>query len=99
MKSALILGDERPHEDALVQMRERGNYWAAYQNHDMGHPQLGHLQFIKYGPGCTFVSPPEPCPDTVHGLGWRYVFVGIVDLATGDIVEYGPAAPAEPSTP
>ena len=50
MKSALILGDERPHEDALVQMRERGNYWAAYQNHDMGHPQLGHLQFIKYGP-------------------------------------------------
>jgi len=88
--SKTILGDDKPCDEALAQMRERGGSWAAYQNVDMGHSQLGHLQFIKYGPGCTFATPPPKCPDTAVGFGWRYTFVGVVDLATGNIVEYVP---------
>lgn len=99
MKVAKRLSDQRVHDEALAQMDQRGGTWAAYENHDLGSGQVGHLQFIKYGPGCTFATPPEKCPDTSVGFGWRYVFVGVVDLATGTIVEYTPAAPAESSTP
>ena len=52
---------------------------AVYQNHDMGHSLLGHLQFLKIGEGCTFQSPPERMPDTAKFIGWRYVFVGFAD--------------------
>lgn len=84
--TAKILGNERPTDEALTEMCDRGGSWACYQNHDLGASNVGHLQFIKYGPDCTFKTPPAKCPDTQHALGWRYVFVGIVDLETGDIV-------------
>jgi len=61
--------------------------WYAYQNHDLGHPGIGHLQFLAVGPGCTFKTPPERYPDTQHGLGWRYILVGKVNLETGAIEE------------
>jgi hypothetical protein len=61
--------------------------WYAYQNHDLGHRELGHLQFLAVGPGCTFKEPPPRCPDTQHGLGWRYLLVGRVNLATEKIEE------------
>jgi hypothetical protein len=80
-----VLGDERPDEKALEQMRERGGSWFAYQNVDMGHLQLGHLRFMRCGPGCTFEVPPEKHPDTRELIGWRYVLIGEVNLLTGAI--------------
>lgn len=59
--------------------------WYAYQNRDMGHPQLGHLQFLHCGPGNTFKTPPNRMPDTARSLGWRYLLVGVVNLSTGSI--------------
>jgi len=79
--------DRAVHEDPLSQMRERGGDWYAYQNHDMGHPELGHLAFMKCGPGCTFEEPPGKHPDTPGKIMWRYVLVGRVDLDEGKVVD------------
>ena len=71
--------------EALATMRERGKGWAVYQNMDMGHPDLGRLQFLQYGEGCTHVTPPSRCPDTHVGSGWRYCYIGLVHLETGTV--------------
>jgi len=89
-----LIGDTKPGPEALADMRKfaaatPGTTWAAYQNHDMGHPNLGHLQFLAVGPGCTFKTPPRNSPDTPSGLGWRYLHVGTVNLETGEIEEAG----------
>lgn len=79
------------HTAVLDQIRERGGRWAVYENQDMGHPDQGQLQFIKYGPGCTYPTPPPHAPDTeAWGLGWRFRHAGYVDLVTGKIVEHEP---------
>lgn len=80
-----IEGEEplKAEPDALAQMKERGGTWAAYQNIALDSADRGRIQFIKYGPGCTFEKPPEKCPDTKVSLGWKYAFVGLVDLETG----------------
>lgn len=73
-------------------LKNRGGTWAAYQNVDLSSAGIGHIQFIKYGPGCTFERPPMKCPDTSSGgLGWRYAHVGYVDLVKGLVVEAEPA--------
>jgi hypothetical protein len=65
-------------------MRHAGGTWACYENHDLSSPSVGHLQFLKVGPGCTYETPPRQYPaDTAMGLGWRYRYVGMVDLETG----------------
>jgi len=73
--------------EPLDQLRARGGTWAVYQNVAMDSAAFGHVQYIKYGPGCTFERPPEKCPDTSAGLGWKYKHVGFVDLAQGRIVD------------
>lgn len=79
------------HPEALKTMRERGGRWAAYQNHALDHVDVGRLQFLQYGPECTFKKPPERAPDTAScGMGWRYLHVGFVDLTTGDVVQEEP---------
>lgn len=86
MEAKLILDTDRPDASALEAMRERGGTWAAYQNHDMGHRDLGGLAFLKIGPGCTNVTAPKHYPDgTSVGMGWRYLFAGYVNLETGAI--------------
>ena len=87
MMGKRLMGDARPDDASLTTMRERGGKWAAYQNHDMGHPALGHLTFLQYGGTCTYKLPPERHPDTPQMIGWRYTFVGGVDLDTGGITE------------
>lgn len=86
MNSKLI-GDIKPHPEALQKMRDIGGNWSCFQNHDLGHHDLGHLKFLKYGKGCTFETPPDPLPDTQTEINWRYVFVGLVNLETGEIEE------------
>ena len=73
--------------EPLETMRERGGSWAAYQNVAMDSADVGRLQFIKFGEGCTHTTPPEKCPDTSASPGWKYRFVGIVNLDTGEIAK------------
>ena len=82
-----LIGEARPTDEALQQMRERGGNWCAYQNHDLGSIEIGGLRFLQVGPGCTYQKPPERYPDTQFGLGWRYLLVGVVNLETGDVEE------------
>jgi hypothetical protein len=82
---AKLTGDAKVEPEPLEQMRKLGGSWAAYQNVSMDSRDLGRLQFIKFGPGCTHEKAPEKCPDTQAGLGWKYAHVGTVDLTTGEI--------------
>lgn len=72
--------------EALQQMKDRGGSWAAYENKALDSSNCGHLQFLKVGEGCTFPTPPTMYPtDNKHGMGWRYHYVGMVDLTNGEI--------------
>ena len=86
------LGDEKVHPDALEQMKSSPyNYadtrWAAYQNHDLGHRDCGHMQFMAVGPKNTFKEAPDKYPDSHLGIGWRYLHIGWVNLETGNITQ------------
>jgi hypothetical protein len=89
MRSVKLVGDESVHPDALQQMRDSGltGVWFVYQNHALDHSQLGQLRFLCCGPERTFREPPDRYPDTKHGLGWPYVLVGQLELATGEITD------------
>lgn len=81
-----LLGNARPSDELLADLRQRGGAWAAYQNVDMSSAGLGHLKFLKVGDECTFKLPPEVLPDGPDGsINWRYYYVGILDLETGAI--------------
>jgi hypothetical protein len=86
----LILGTVKPDATVLAILRERlkpGQTWFAFQNHPMDSADLGRLQFLCCGSGCTFTDPPARMPDSHLGIGWRYLLVGKVDMETGEIVE------------
>lgn len=86
-----MIGDEKVSSEALQQMRESEynhevTRWAAYQNHALDSTNCGHLQFLAVGPGNTCKEAPKRFPaDTTSGMGWRYLFVGWMNLETGDI--------------
>jgi hypothetical protein len=81
-----ILGDGNVDPEPLAAMRERGGTWYAYQNVDLSSSMLGHLAFLKAGPGCTYEAPPEKYPsDTPTIRGWQYALVGTVDLDAGTV--------------
>ena len=72
------------HEGALAKMRRSGGRWAVYQNQALDSENAGHLQFLKFGAGCTYGRPPVRYPaDTTAGMGWRYLLVGEIDLELG----------------
>lgn len=75
------------HPETLATLRERGKGWAAYQNVDLSSRDIGQVQFIQFGEGCTFAEPPARCPDSHLGFGWRYSLIGTVNLTTGLIEE------------
>ena len=77
--------NNRPTPEALQAMRDRKGTWAAYENHDLGHPDAGHLRFLKYGADCTLKEPPLRYPDTSEAIGWRYQYIGTVNLETGEV--------------
>ena len=76
---------EGEYLESLETMRARGGSWAVYQDQAMDSRAFGHMQFLRFGPGSTFETPPERCPDTPSGLGWKYVLIGTVNLATGAV--------------
>lgn len=59
--------------------------WAVYQNQALDSATVGHRIFILVGPGCTHVVPPPQAHDGEHGAGWKYPFVGLVELAGGTV--------------
>lgn len=75
------------HPESLAQLRNGGGTWAVYQNHDLGHSEVGRLQFLKVGDGCTFATAPARMPDSHLGIGWRYLLVGYARLSDGAVVE------------
>ena len=61
--------------------------WYAYQNRALDSCNMGMYQFLAVGPSCTYEKPPERYPvDSVHGMGWRYLLAGYVDLEKGVVV-------------
>lgn len=84
---------EKAHPEALEQMKEsphnyKSTRWGAFQNKALDSSNLGHIQFLAIGPDNTYDSAPKRYPaDTSSGMGWRYLFVGYVDLETGEIEE------------
>jgi len=86
-----IIGNDRPDKAVLKIMRASpynfpDTRWAAYQNVELGHPQLGHLKFLAVGPQNTLKEASERLPDTPREINWRYYLVGFCDLATGAIL-------------
>ena len=84
-----LMGDPTIAPEVIKTMKEfakPGCRWAAYQNHAMDSYKCGEVQYLKVGPGCTFTTRPERMPDTKYDLGWKYLFVGWVDLEQGKIV-------------
>jgi hypothetical protein len=71
--------------EALKAMSERRGTWAAYQNIALDSDDLGKLRFLKYGADCTLKEAPKKYPDTSEGPGWRYEYVGTVNLETGEV--------------
>lgn len=62
----------------LNQWLEDGKGLAVYENHDLGHPELGHRRFFSFGaPDAQFLEePPSRLPDFPTEINWRYVLVG-----------------------
>lgn len=82
--------NNRPDDEALKAMNESpynfpSTRWAAYQNAALDSATCGHLQFLAIGPENTYKEKPTHFPDTNAGLGWKYQFVGWVNLSTGEI--------------
>ena len=59
---------------------QRGDGIAVYENHDLGHPELGHRQFVSFGSPAAQLetdTPPEGLPDIGGRINWRYRLVGV----------------------
>jgi len=83
-----IIGEVSVHPEALDQMKRvtgAGTRWAAYQNHALDSSGCGDLRFLAVGPANTIKEPPSRYPDSHLGTGWAYLFVGWVDMETGQI--------------
>jgi len=65
-----------PDETKAI-LDERGGEWAIYQNLALDSAGAGHLQFMRFGEGCTYIRPPPCMPDGVWGAGWKYVLSGV----------------------
>lgn len=78
------------HPEALDAMRARGGQWAAYCNMALDSALCGHMKFLRHGEGCTFSAPPKPrLPDNEGEINWRYLYVGEVNLETGEVEPKG----------
>jgi len=57
----------------------RGDGVAVYENVELGHPDLGHQQFVSFGSTEAQIPdafPPQRMPDIGSAINWRYQLVG-----------------------
>jgi len=82
-----IIDNDKVSQEVLEQMKRIGGGWVAYRNVSLGDKAIGHLKFLRCGPGCYYERPPVRYPE--HGLhpDGAYIHVGTVDLNTGEIRE------------
>lgn len=81
----LLLQQLGDHEEALEDAArlingwlERGDGVAVYENADLGHPSLGHKQFVSYGSSAAQLEtdvPPQRLPDIGQLVFWRYQLI------------------------
>ena len=76
-------------EDALDEAIEKIDHWlargdgvAVYENHELGHPELGHKQVVSFGSHLAQlevyeVDLPVRLPDIGGRINWRYLLVGV----------------------
>jgi hypothetical protein len=81
----------RANPAALARMRSSpcnfsDTRWAAYQNYDFDHPDFGHVQFLAVGSRNTIKAAPKFMPNTPGCFNWSYVFVGYLDLSSGEVI-------------
>lgn len=64
---------------AFARWAARGDGVAVYENHDLGHPGLGHRQFLSYGSDeAQLVGvPPVNLPDIGSSINWRYILTAV----------------------
>lgn len=58
----------------------RGDKIAVYENHDLGHPEMGHRKYVSYGSPAAYLEvdePPQRLPDTPQEINWRYALIGV----------------------
>jgi hypothetical protein len=77
---------ERQYEDYAPDVMEKVARWlargdgaAVYENHDLGHPDVGACQVVSYGSPAAQLEtaePPERLPDIGGRIGWRYTLIG-----------------------
>jgi len=92
-----------PHEQdrafALIgRWHARGDGAAIYENQDLGHPELGHIQIVSYGGPDSQLetpTPPERLPDIGGHINWRYTLTGVLPPPAQE----EPAKPAGPVDP
>jgi len=53
-------------------LKARGGRWGVYENQVFDSGQIGHIQLLRFGEGCTHVEAPACMPDTAQGTGWKY---------------------------
>lgn len=83
--------DEWPEDyvEAIENLRrrchERGDTLVAYQNQELGHPDLGQFQFVSFGSAAAQLeraqfgeTPPRFMPDIGSAINWRYCLSEIV---------------------
>lgn len=89
------IGDTPEVRASLERHLAAGKGIAVYENHDLGHPHLGHAMAFTYGtPEAQFEGDvdtlPSQCPDGLAkeitgGINWRYTLVAVVPpKETGD---------------
>jgi len=68
----------------VARWHARGDGAAVYQNHDLGHPEVGHVKITSYGsPAAQLEVPeaelPERLPDGLPAgaINWRYTLIGV----------------------
>ena len=94
-QAATKLGDEDGSLRAkLVAHLSNGKGIVVFENHDLGHPSLGHALAFTYGtPEAQFEGGvdtlPEFCPDGLAkeitgGINYRYVRVAVVPPQKGE---------------
>jgi hypothetical protein len=96
---------KRPYSlppEIFKQLEEKGGRWATYENHDLSDSSpngLGHRQYLKFGPDCTFFDAPRMIgKNGSYATSSRSVFIGEVNMSYGDIMGYRSISSLPPQT-